>query len=210
MSRSDANGLSSAHAGHAKAVPPAAAAANGDAKGRLRPRDARQMRLTQSFAQVVAVLMRDPNYRALPIGDLEWLALPPLMAGQFRIGQTRAGGGKAQSEQDGILVPVTVALWARVSDELDAALSGTLDRQVRLKPDQWASGNNLWLMAIGGDPRIVPRFLAELQGREFKGQMVKIRVHDRDGKVAIRTLEDIAASAAAARGQAAPAAPTPT
>ena len=200
MNLADANGLSSEHAARAAAAPSSAAAGKGDAKGRLRPRDARQMRLAQSFSQVVAVLMRDPNYRALPIGDLEWLALPPLMAGQFRIGQTRAGGGKAQGEQDGILLPVTVALWASVSDEIDAKLSGMHDRQVRLKPDQWASGKNLWLMAVGGDPRMVPRFLAQLQGREFKGQTVKIRVRGKDGSVTINTLEEIAASQAVAPG----------
>ena len=52
-----------------------------------RPRDARQARMAQSFAQIVAVLMRDPNFRNMRLADLEWLVLPPVMAGQFRLAQ---------------------------------------------------------------------------------------------------------------------------
>ena len=57
----------------------------------IRPRDARQTRMAQSFAQVVAVLMRDPNFKKLPLADLEWLVLPPLMAGQFRLAHMQTG-----------------------------------------------------------------------------------------------------------------------
>src|SRR5262245_334295 len=121
-----------------------------------RPRQARQLRLAQSFSQVVAVLMRDPNFRNLKIADLEWLILPPLMAGQFRLAHATSQPKAAKAEagkttqgttQGGISIPVAVALWARVSPEIDKALTENLDKQARLRPNQWASGNNLWLMA---------------------------------------------------------------
>lgn len=184
-----ANGSSSTSALINGASPTNGGAIEAGMRGKVRPRDARQARLGQSFAQVVAIFMRDPNYRALPVGDLEWLALPPLMAGQFRLGQTHLGGGKPAQEDAGMLLPVAVALWARVSDQIDATLSTTLDKQVRLKPDQWASGQNLWLMAVAGDPRALPTFLKQLRTTEFKGQTVKIRAHGKDGKVSIKTLE---------------------
>ena len=41
--------------------------------------------MAQTFAQIVAVLMRDANFRNLRLTDLEWLVLPPVMAGQFRL-----------------------------------------------------------------------------------------------------------------------------
>jgi hypothetical protein len=47
--------------------------------------DTAQLRFAQSFAQIVSVLMRDPGDRSLAIADLEWLVLPAVAAGQFRL-----------------------------------------------------------------------------------------------------------------------------
>src|SRR5262245_29491842 len=71
--------------GDANGVHPSqpAAAAPAAAKPATRPRDARQARFAQSFAQIVGVLMRDANFRNMRLADLEWLVLPPVMAGQF-------------------------------------------------------------------------------------------------------------------------------
>ncbi len=144
----------------------------------------------QTFAQIVAVLMRDPNYRKMKLADLEWLVLPPVMAGQFKLAHAPvrnanklAASGKA--EASGILVPVAVALWARVSPELDKALS---DTQIRLKANEWASGEHIWMMAVGGDPRALPSFLKQLSENDFKSQQVKMRVSDRSGKSIVKTL----------------------
>lgn len=162
-----------------------------DAAGKaapIRPRDVRQIRFATSFAQVVAVLMRDPNFRKLPLGDLEWLVLPPLMAGQFRLAHLQspqAGNGK---EGQGMMVPVAVALWARVSDALDKQLAEKLDQPARLPTDKWVSGNNIWLMAAAGDPRAIPAFLEQLAKADFKGQEVKMRRRGPDGKVVVARL----------------------
>jgi cytolysin-activating lysine-acyltransferase len=173
-----------------------------------RPRDARQLRLGQSFAQVVAVLMRDRNFRQMRLADLEWLVLPPLIAGQFRLaqmpapqrgpaGSSQAGtqGGTLASDHKGdrgkdggMLVPVGVALWARVSSAIDKQLSENLDKVVRLGSGDWASGEHVWLMAVGGDRRIVPKLLDQLAKDEFKGQRVKMRVRGPDNTVVVRTL----------------------
>ena len=180
---SDTNGASK---------PPAPAAAT--AKPAARPRDARQTRFAQSFAQIVAVLMRDPNFRNMRLADLEWLVLPPVMAGQFRLAQIPSQYGRAKGQQSGkgqeggVLVPVAVALWARVSPHIDKSLSENLDKQVRLQPGDWASGDNLWLMAVAGDRRAVPKFLEQLGETEFKGQHVKMRLRGPDGKVVVKTL----------------------
>ena len=153
----------------------------------VRPRDARQTRLAQTFAQVVAVLMRDPNFKKLTLADLEWLVLPPLMAGQFRLAhlqQPQPGNEK----QPGMLIPVAVALWARVSPAIDKRLSENLDEAVRLQPNEWASGDKLWLMVAAGDPRTVPSFVQQLEKTEFKDKQVKLRRRGADGKVAVATL----------------------
>jgi hemolysin-activating ACP:hemolysin acyltransferase len=185
--RSEGNG--------AAAQPPPVAAAPA-VKAAVRPRDARQMRFAQSFAQIVAVLMRDANFRKMRLADLEWLVLPPVMAGQFRLAQAPSpvgrvkgtDGGTDGSQQGGVLVPVAVALWARVSADIDKALSENLDKPVRLRPNEWASGDNIWLMAVAGDQRAVPKFLEQLAKTEFKGQRVKMRVGGPDNTVVVKSL----------------------
>jgi cytolysin-activating lysine-acyltransferase len=164
--------------------PPTAAAM----KKVVRPRDAQQSRMGQTFAQIVAVLMRDPGYKNLRVADLEWLVLPPVMAGQYRLahGTRQSEGGKEQ--QGGVFVPVAVVLWARVSPHIDKALSENLDKQVRLRPNDWASGDIVWLMAAAGHPRAVPEFVKQLAETDFKDMQVKMRVREPDGKAVVKTL----------------------
>lgn len=159
-----------------------------EAEATNRPRDARQVRFAQSFAQIVAVLMRDRNFRKMQIADLEWLVLPPVMAGQFRLAQAPSPAGRVKGREGGVLVPVAVALWARVSADIDKTLSENLDKPVRLRPSEWASGDNVWLMAVAGDERAVPKFLEQLAKTEFEGQRVKMRVRGPDNTVAVKTL----------------------
>jgi cytolysin-activating lysine-acyltransferase len=157
-------------------------------KTAIRPRDARQLRFGQSFAQVVAVLMRDRNFSQMRLADLEWLVLPPIMAGQFRLAQMPVAQGNAKGKDGGVLVPVAVALWARVSAAIDKQLSESLDKTVRLGPGDWASGDNVWLMAVGGDRRAIPKFIDQLAKTEFKGQRVKLRMRGPDNTVVVRTV----------------------
>ena len=162
--------------------------AQAPAKAGARPREARQARFARSFAHIVAVLMRDANFRKMRLSDLEWLVLPPVMAGQFSLAQAPSPLGRAKGAEGGVLVPVAVALWARVSASIDKALSENLDKPVRLKSGDWASGDNVWLMAVAGDQRAVPKFLEQLAKTEFKGQRVKMRLRDADNKVVLKSL----------------------
>jgi hemolysin-activating ACP:hemolysin acyltransferase len=129
----------------------------------------------------VSVLMRDPGYRGLPISDLEWLVLPAVAAGQFRLAHASMPADGGAAEQRGVLVPAAVALWARVSPLVDKALSENLDKGVRLSPGAWTSGDIVWLIAIGGHPRAVPAFLRQLREHEFKDRPVKMRRRMPDG-----------------------------
>jgi cytolysin-activating lysine-acyltransferase len=169
--------------GTGKAQPQAAAG-----KTAIRPRDARQLRFGQSFSQIVAVLMRDPNFRKMRLADLEWLVLPPVMAGQYRLAQAPARLGRGKDAEGGVLVPVAVALWARVSPQIDKRLSDNLDKPVHLAPNEWSSGDNIWMMAVAGDRRALPKFMDQLAKTEFKGQRVKMRVRGAEDKVVVKLL----------------------
>ena len=162
------------------------------AENRIRPSNA-QKGFAESFAQIVAVLMRDHNFRSLTLKDLEWLVLPPLMVGQFGLAHTLMQPSAQASKNDnaregGVLVPVAAALWARVSANMHKVLLESLDKQPRLQPADWTSGNNLWLMAVAGDQRAVPKFLEQLVEKDFKGRQVWTRMRGRDGKVVVKTL----------------------
>jgi hemolysin-activating ACP:hemolysin acyltransferase len=63
-----------------------------------------------------------------------------------------------------------------------------LDKPIRLRTNQWASGDKIWLMAVAGDRRAIPKFLEQLKEKEFKGQEVKMRTNAGDGKVVVKTL----------------------
>lgn len=41
-------------------------------------------------------MLRSPYYKRYTLGDLEWLVIPPLLAGQFRIGEAKAGKDQEQ------------------------------------------------------------------------------------------------------------------
>lgn len=189
MSKAPASGKAASGAGAAQE----AAGRAGD-KPPVRPRDARNARMAQSFSQVVAVLMRDTNFRNMRLADLEWLVIPPVMAGQFRIAHAPPPG-QPQPKEAAFTVPIAVALWARVSPQLDKSLSENLDKPVWIKPNQWASGDILWLMALAGDRRALPQFVKLLQQNDFKGKPVKMRARGADGKVTVKLLDSVGAAA---------------
>jgi len=101
-------------------------------------RDAATLRNALAFTQALGVLMRSPHYRTYTLADIEWLVIPPLMAGQFRIGEARP-------DPKGPALPVAAVLWASVSPEVDKRLAEAKSAAPRLKQEDWKSGDILWL-----------------------------------------------------------------
>mgnify|MGYP001190497999 CR=1 FL=1 len=161
---------------------PAATAEKGTAPAKRGGANA-QSQFAQTFAQAVAVLMRSPGHRSVPIGALEWLLLPPLLVGQCRIAHAKP------TKDSAAFAPMGLAVWARVSPAVDKRLSENLDKPLQLQPGEWTSGNIPWLIMTAGDPKVLPNFIRQLQKTEFPGKEVKLRVNDKDGKVVIRTLK---------------------
>ena len=77
---------------------------------------AKKQRFTEDFAHAIAVIMRTPKLREMPVADLEWLLLPALLAGQCRVAFSQS------SEASGPIFPSALVLWARVSDAVDKRL----------------------------------------------------------------------------------------
>jgi len=140
------------------------------------------IRQSVAFAQIISVLMRSPHYKHYTLSDLEWLVLPPLMTGQFSVVE-------ASAEQNGPRFPAAVVLWASVSPEVDKRLSENLTAPMRLRPDEWRSGEILWLVDAVGDSRVVPEVLKRLQQSVFKERQLKLRGRGQDGKPIVQTLK---------------------
>ena len=162
-------------------------------------REAAQLRNALAFTQIVGVLMSSSHYKEYKVSDLEWLVIPPLLAGQFRIGEAKP--------KEGITLPVAVVLWARVSAEVDKRLMETDTPEVRLKPEEWTSGDILWLLHAAGQTRFVRHVVEQLSKTTFKGREVKVLGRDRDGKPKVHTLA--ASLAESAPTPPAESAPTP-
>ena len=163
-------------------------AAGGDpaAQSAAQKAQARSDRYAQDFSQAIAVLMRDANYKNLRLADLEWLVIPPLLAGQARVALMRP-------REDGPLVPAAVALWARVSAEVDKRLTDNLDKPPLLKAQEWTSGDIIWLITLAGAPGALATFVPQLREMAFKGQSVKVRAQDKDGKTVVQVMPPLAA-----------------
>jgi hemolysin-activating ACP:hemolysin acyltransferase len=156
-----------------------------------RRRAAAAVRHSLAFAQIVSILMHSPRYRHYTLGDLEWLVLPPLLSGQCSVAE-------AKSKENGTSVPVAVALWASVSADVDRRLTENLTTPIRLRPDEWRSGDILWLIDAVGDRRVVPGLLKQLADNTFKGREIKVRGRGEGGKVEVKSLQLTLQQAAAA------------
>jgi hemolysin-activating ACP:hemolysin acyltransferase len=140
---------------------------------------------------VLGVLMRDPSFRGMRLSDVEWLVIPPVLAGQCRLAQMPMPAGLPVSPPDaGTLMPVAVALWARVSDAIDARLVQAIDKPVDIRSTEWSTGDNYWLLAVAGDPRVVPALLGQLEAREFKDKNTRLRARGPGDRTEIVTLTD--------------------
>jgi cytolysin-activating lysine-acyltransferase len=89
-----------------------------------------QNRLT-AIGHATFLMARSQLHRHLMITDMEWLLLPPIMLGQFRMWQDN---GK----------PVGFASWAYLGEEAEERITKKGIR--RLMPTDWKTGEALWLI----------------------------------------------------------------
>lgn len=132
-----------------------------------------------AFGEVVGVLMHAPGFKHYSLADLEWLVLPAIALKQFSV----ASASNAQTKSPRA---VGVALWAKVSDDVDQRLSTALDVPIRLRPDEWRSGETIWLVAMVGPQQIMTPFMKHLGATEFGGRAVKMRALGDDGKPTVK------------------------
>ncbi len=126
--------------------------------------------------QLVLAMMNLSRYRHQTLGDLSHILVEPLLRDRIAIAHRNTtasvGTSKANDQIAGI------AIYATVSDAVDAKINeqvkvGTFP--VRLGPDDWVSGNTVWLLdVIAGDAKLATAVLGNFH--QLAGQR-PIRIH---------------------------------
>lgn len=96
------------------------------------------------------------------------MGLPAVLSGQCYVAEFL-------HKDVGARAPIAVVLWASVSSETDARFRANPGQRVRLRPDEWTSGEHLWIVDMAGDPAAVTGALLELAGKQFAGKPVNLR-----------------------------------
>ena len=126
----------------------------------------RKKLLSAKFGDIVALLSRSPSHRHYSLSDLEWLVIPPLLLNQYMLAEANLPTGES--------IPVGVVFFARVSAELDAALTKAPRYPVRLHPQEWRSGDKPWIIDVAGDPKIIASIIDTMAKTVFGGEPFKM------------------------------------
>jgi hemolysin-activating ACP:hemolysin acyltransferase len=135
-----------------------------------------------SIGDVVVVLSRSPAHKHYSLADIEWMVMPPVAVGQFYVVE-------AAEKERGFRAPIAVVTWALVSDEVDARLQGGAGQRVRLRPDEWRSGEVAWLIDAVGDSKALNAALQWLKAGPFKERPLSLIVRDKQGSATVSTLD---------------------
>ena len=145
----------------------------------------------EGFGKVVMSMMALPRYRHQSIADLQHLVLEPLIRDRVAIAYP--------SETQEVASDIAgLAIWASVSDEVDAKLREQIKAgvfPVRLKAEDWISGDNNWLLDViapdqATTARVIANFKQVVKDGELRLHPMVARLVDRE------TLEKIGAKPA--------------
>jgi cytolysin-activating lysine-acyltransferase len=136
--------------------------------------------IAEALGQIVWLLSQSPLHRELKIKELEWSFVPAILCEQFRIfrfgplpGPDDVDPSKlalfGMSKQALEQVPLGVAIWAKLSEAVEAKL----ERGERLRPGEWRSGDRVWLIELISpfatkDNRLSETMLHDLMRGPFK------------------------------------------
>lgn len=101
--------------------------------------------LRENFGKIVMAMMMVPRYRSQMLSDLQHLVLDPMLKDRVAIAYRNEVKDNPAIDMTGF------AFWASVSEEVDGRIreqiaNGTFP--VRLKPEDWNSGEINWLLDV--------------------------------------------------------------
>jgi len=128
------------------------------------------------FADIISVLMRSPTHSAMTLQEIRQKFVPAFLANQYVLAHAKPKDGSSSA------FPAGLALWARVSDDVDARLTAQSDGPTELGPEEWSSGDHLWVVEVVSHEKLAPVILGQLRQRTFGNKPFKMRVKDNSGQ----------------------------
>ena len=115
--------------------------------------------LESTVGAVVLLATKSQSHKYLFISDLEPLIFPPIMHKQFTLFRNNKNE------------PLAFISWAKVNEEVEKRL---LNGVMKLKPQDWNSGDRIYIMDMITATPSQKEFLKQLQENKFKDQKVNI------------------------------------
>lgn len=134
---------------------------------------ARAPTVSDIFGQIVWLMTQSQGHRSFFISDLEWMVMPPVLQKQFRLFP-----GKNQ--------PIGCALWATLSEEAEKRLE---EGATRLAPQDWKSGDRLWLVELLAPFGHKEEMLEDLKRTVFAGKRFKMHAFTPEGQRTVVTID---------------------
>jgi cytolysin-activating lysine-acyltransferase len=128
-----------------------------------------------ALAHIITLMLQSPNHRHYSVSDLEWMVLPALKFGQVAMAETKP-------DQSGSSLPMAVVFWASVSPEVDRRISSNLSAPIRLRPDEWRSGDILWIADMVGDMSAGHALVKNVLESVLPGRTLRVRSLDGEGR----------------------------
>jgi hemolysin-activating ACP:hemolysin acyltransferase len=137
--------------------------------------EALRARIHAALGQVVLAMSGLPRYRDQTLADLRSIVIEPLLRDRVLLAKPKAGDKTAAAPASSQLVGI--AIWASVSEEVDSRIREQIKARVfpvRLKPEEWTSGDRTWLLdVIAPNPKLASAVLAGL-GRHVKSEEMNV------------------------------------
>ena len=145
--------------------------------------------IAEALGQITWLFSESPVHARLAIGDLRWSVMPALLVEQFRIFRFGPLPGLEQASPEDFLpgmtregleqMPLGLALWGWLSEEAEEKV----ERGERLAPEDWKSGDRLWLLELISpfatpENRLTEIMLADLVNGPFQGKRFSLHRTD--------------------------------
>ncbi len=154
--------------------PPKQNGAAQDSPGQMDPELAEKLgqlrsSLRENFGKAVMAMMMVPRYRTQMLGDLQHLVLDPMLKDRLAFAYPGKSDQPIAPDMAGF------AIWASVSEEVDARIREQIRNgvfPVRLKPEDWTSGDKNWLLdVIAPDTKTVRTVIANFRQVIKEGEL---------------------------------------
>lgn len=143
----------------------------------------------EALGQITWLFSQSAGHRELKIADLEWSVMPPLLFEQFRIFTfgplPKLEGLRLEDSVPGVTVesleqmPLGVAFWGLLS----ASAEQKVEKSERLLPEDWKSGDQLWLLELitpfaTPENKLFDAMLLDMMRGPFKGRAFNLHRSD--------------------------------